>query len=132
VDLTGAASASTTTDANGNYSFGSLANGSYTLTPSKASYSFSPASIAVTVNGGNVTGQNFTATAVCSPENWRSWNPLPSLVGGRCRDHAGQICLPDGATLFLPTASRLGAKRNGLRHPTPPGQNCRPVTVAAG
>jgi len=63
VNLTGAANASTTTEASGNYSFGSLANGSYTLTPSKADYTFSLASIAVTVNGGNVTGQNFVSAA---------------------------------------------------------------------
>lgn len=60
--LTGAATGSTTTDANGNYAFGSLVNGNYTLTPSRAGYSFSPASIAVTVNDGDVTGQNFTAS----------------------------------------------------------------------
>src|SRR5262245_47327506 len=55
VNLTGAAIGTTPTDANGNYSFGSVANGNYILTPSKPGYSFSPVSIAVTVNGGNVT-----------------------------------------------------------------------------
>ena len=64
VSLTGAAGGSTTTDANGNYAFGSLRNGTYILTPSKPGYTFSPASIAVTVNGGNVSGQNFTAAAI--------------------------------------------------------------------
>src|SRR5215813_9821793 len=80
VNLTGAANASTTTDGNGNYSFGSLGNGSYVLTPSRAGYSFSPASRAVTVSGGNITSQNFTATVstpVCRAENWRWRNPLP-------------------------------------------------------
>ena len=45
--LSGAGSASTTTNASGNYSFPSLANGSYTVTPSKSGYNFSPASSAV-------------------------------------------------------------------------------------
>ena len=63
VSLTGDATASTTTDGNGTYSFSGLANGSYTLTPSKTGYAFSPPSIAVTVSGANVTGQGFTATA---------------------------------------------------------------------
>src|SRR5215831_14249634 len=36
VSLAGAASASAATDADGNYSFGSLGNGSYIVTPSKA------------------------------------------------------------------------------------------------
>ena len=64
VNLTGAATRSTTTDANGNYVFGSLANGGYTLTPSKPGYTFDPLSVGIVVNGGDVTGQNFTATAI--------------------------------------------------------------------
>ena len=43
VTLSGSESSSTTTDANGNYSFGSLAGGgNYIVTPSSGSYSFSP------------------------------------------------------------------------------------------
>jgi hypothetical protein len=63
VQLTGSANRSTTTDGKGDYAFDSIANGSYILTPSVGGYRFSPASIAVTVNGGNVTGQSFTGTA---------------------------------------------------------------------
>ncbi|MBI3610121.1 MAG: carboxypeptidase regulatory-like domain-containing protein [Nitrospirae bacterium] len=62
--LTGAASSTAMTDANGNYSFSSLADGSYTVTPSLAGDTFSPVNQAVTVNGADVTGVNFTATAV--------------------------------------------------------------------
>jgi hypothetical protein len=36
--LSGAESATATTDASGNFSFASLANGSYTITPSKTGY----------------------------------------------------------------------------------------------
>jgi len=64
VTVSGAASATTTADASGNFSFSSLGNGSYTITPSKAGYSFTPANRAVTVNGANLTGVNFTATAI--------------------------------------------------------------------
>jgi len=56
VSLSGAASATTTADASGNYSFTGLANGSYTVTPSKAGFTFTPASQAVTINGANQTG----------------------------------------------------------------------------
>ena len=63
VALGGGATAYTTTDGSGNYSFAGLANGSYTVTPSKAGYTFSPASLAVTVAGANVGGRNFAATA---------------------------------------------------------------------
>jgi carboxypeptidase family protein len=63
VTLSGAASASTTANSSGNYSFSGLSNGSYTVTPSKAGDTFTPASANATVNGANVTGLNFTATA---------------------------------------------------------------------
>ena len=64
VTLSGASSATTITDANGNYAFTGLANGSYTATPSKAGYTFNPASIAQTVNGADITDANCTATPV--------------------------------------------------------------------
>ncbi|WP_191966229.1 DUF1566 domain-containing protein [Oryzomonas japonica] len=70
VALTGAASAAVLTDANGNYSFAGLQNGSYTVTPSRSGYSFQPSSRAVTVSNANVTGRDFTdiitATYSCS------------------------------------------------------------------
>ena len=48
-------------DAAGAYAVIGLANGSYTLTPSKSGCTFSPTSRAVTVASANVTGQAFTA-----------------------------------------------------------------------
>ena len=61
VTLTGASGKTAYTDDYGNYSF-EVVNGSYTVTPSLAGYTFNPASIPVTVNGANVANQNFTAT----------------------------------------------------------------------
>ncbi|HEX7285213.1 MAG TPA: N,N-dimethylformamidase beta subunit family domain-containing protein [Candidatus Angelobacter sp.] len=63
VALSGAATASTTADAAGNYSFAGLANGAYTVTPTKSGFTFSPASQPATVNNANVSALNFTATA---------------------------------------------------------------------
>jgi len=40
--LRGAASKTATTDASGNYTFTNVGNGSYTVTPSKAAYTFTP------------------------------------------------------------------------------------------
>ncbi len=62
VTLSGAASASTSTSGNGTYTFAGLANGAYTITPSKNKYTFSPTSISFSISGANVTGQNFTGT----------------------------------------------------------------------
>jgi beta-glucanase (GH16 family) len=66
VTLTGAGSAVTTADGSGNFSFPSRGNGSYTVTPSSTKATFNPMNSGVTVNGANVTGVNFTATATVS------------------------------------------------------------------
>ena len=51
----------TTTDGNGNYLFADLQGGSYTITPQRDYYNFTPAQRTVSV-GSNVTGQNFTGS----------------------------------------------------------------------
>jgi len=67
VNLSGALFfASSQTDANGNYQFSNVPNGSYSITPSKAGYSFNPANRSVSVNNANVAGQDFSAT----PTRW--------------------------------------------------------------
>ncbi len=58
-----AGSATATTGTTGAYTITGLTNGTYTVTPSKSGYTFSPANYSVTINGANVTGKNFTATA---------------------------------------------------------------------
>jgi hypothetical protein len=63
INLTGAATASVTTDTNGNYSFTGLADGTYTLTPSSTGYIFNPVSTVVVVSQGAVTNINFVATS---------------------------------------------------------------------
>ena len=63
ITLSGAATAIATTDANGNYSFTALANGSYKVKPTKSGFTFSPSSITVIVNGVNIGSQNFTSSS---------------------------------------------------------------------
>ena len=62
--LSGTATGTTTADVSGNFTFTGLNNGTYTVTPSKSGFTFSPTSQPVTVNGANVTAVNFTATAI--------------------------------------------------------------------
>jgi cytoskeletal protein RodZ len=64
VQLSGASSATAITGASGNYAFTGLANGSYTVTPSRAGFTFNPASSQPTVSGANTPGVNFIATPV--------------------------------------------------------------------
>ena len=58
--LSGDAAGTVATDANGNYTFTGLSNGSYMITPGKAGYTFTPLNRSITINGANVTGQKFT------------------------------------------------------------------------
>jgi len=66
INLTGAATASTTTGADGTFTFTGRANGTYTVTPVKAGNVFNPVSLVVVVSGANVTNTNFTATATAA------------------------------------------------------------------
>jgi hypothetical protein len=65
--LSGAATAPATTDANGNFSFSGLANGTYTVIPVLEGYTFDPVSTAVVVNGASISGITFVATANTLP-----------------------------------------------------------------
>jgi SdrD B-like domain len=64
INLTGASMATTTTAMDGSYSFTGLTNGSYTVTPSLSSFTFSPTNIAITSLAANSTANNFVATAI--------------------------------------------------------------------
>jgi len=62
VSYTGTASGSTTTDGSGNYTISSLVDGSYTITPTKTGWTFTPTNSSQTLSGSNITGVNFTGT----------------------------------------------------------------------
>ena len=54
VTLSGSASGSTVADVNGNYTFAGVVNGSYTVTPSKSGYTFSPVNQAVNIKNERI------------------------------------------------------------------------------
>lgn len=66
VALSGTSSGTTTTDGTGKYSFIGLANGTYTVTPSKVGYAFNPVSTLVTLSGADATGKDFAATVAAN------------------------------------------------------------------
>ncbi len=66
VNLSGAGTASTTTNSSGNYSFSGLSSGTYTLTPVQSGVVFSPASLNITLNGTPITNANFVASQTVS------------------------------------------------------------------
>ncbi len=62
VTLTGPSSAVFITDANGNYGFSGLSQGTYVLTPTLAGYAFVPPNRPAYLYGSNADGFNFTAS----------------------------------------------------------------------
>lgn len=66
VSLSGPTTWSTTTDASGGYSFAGLADGEYTVRPSKAGHAFAPLNAVVTVHGADATAPDFTAAAAAN------------------------------------------------------------------
>src|SRR5581483_5358564 len=81
VSLSGSSTATTLASASGSYSF-TVLNGSYTVTPSNAGYSFSPASQPATVNNGNVSNINFTASTAsgtCATSTTAGWCQVPNI-----------------------------------------------------
>jgi hypothetical protein len=59
ITLTGASTMTTTANSSGAYAFSGLTNGSYTVTPSLSNFTFTPASLTITVSGASQTGINF-------------------------------------------------------------------------
>jgi hypothetical protein len=82
VTLRGPASATTVADSSGNYTFTGLPNGSYAVTPSNVGYSFTPVSQNLTINGANISGVNFTATAQQAHSVALTWFASASAVAG--------------------------------------------------
>jgi parallel beta-helix repeat protein len=100
--LSGAASATTTANSSGNYTFTGLANGSYTVSASKTGFTFSPSSLPVTVNGANVTGENFTASAV-PPTTYSISGTISTAANG-----SGATITLGGAASATTTANSSG------------------------
>jgi hypothetical protein len=82
VKLTGAATTTVTANSSGAYTFTGFGNGSYTVTPTKAGYTFSPVSQTATINGANVTALDFSATGGTTHAAVASWLSSTSIVSG--------------------------------------------------
>ncbi len=66
VTLNGPSKLTVVADASGAFVFNGVVSGSYTVTPAKGSYTFSPTSRNITVNGANVTGVTFSSVLATS------------------------------------------------------------------
>ena len=80
--LSGDKSATTATDSSGNYSFAGLANGNYTVTPSKSGYTFQPSVTNIIIADANVADIDFVSTKVDPEPTGMSYIPAGSFSMG--------------------------------------------------
>lgn len=99
IALSGVIARTATADAAGNYNFTGLPNGSYTLTPSKPGFVFSPSNQTLTISGGNLTAATFTISPKLAKV---SGTISPSSLG------AGATVNLTGAVTASATADNLG------------------------
>ena len=131
VNYSGTASGSVTTQSNGSYAISGLNNGSYTLTPARSGYTFSPASQNVSVSGANRTGINFSATAQSTDTELFSGVPVNSSVGLKAWKYF-YITVPSGASQLEFKTTNASADvdlytRQGSK-PTSTTYTCRPYS----
>jgi hypothetical protein len=103
VALSGASSAITSTDGAGRFAFDGLPNGTYTLTPSGAGWTFSPGSRNVSVSGASRGSQDFAA----SPASSGGTHRISGTVHGSAV--AGVTITLDGDFSATTATSALGA-----------------------
>jgi hypothetical protein len=99
-------------DSSGNYSFSGLANGTYTVTPAETGFTFTPTSLAVTVNGADVTNANFTATPTLvsiavTPAN-------PSIGKGGTQQFTATGTFSDSSTQNLTSTATWSSSAAGV------------------
>ena len=123
---------STTTDSNGNYSFTSVPNGTYTLTPSITGPSsiFYPATYAnVAVNNANISGENFSVTlgytvsGTVSYSGSKTGQVYVSLINNNCSSESvgTSISAPGAFTIrgAIPGSYTLQAWKDTLGQGSP-------------
>lgn len=83
ITISGGSAYSTTTDASGSYSFTGLSAGTYTVTPTRTGYTFSPTSSAFTITNSNITATNFTSsTSTLSIGDRTDYSSITLTSGG--------------------------------------------------
>ena len=95
VVLSGADNRTVTSDASGAYAFSGLANGVYTVTPSRAGYTFTPVSRTVTVSDADSPGVNFTAALGSTTSRANSYDNAWKMAWVT---HARSLMTPIGKT----------------------------------
>lgn len=102
LSLTGMKTGTTTSATGGAYSFAALATGTYTVTPSKSGYIFSPTSRQITVSD-HVSGVSFVATpSGAKPTIYASISSVTNVEG-----HAGSPYMTFNVALSEPSSGTV-------------------------
>jgi hypothetical protein len=103
VTLSGATSATTTTDSQGNFTFSGLSGGDYALTPSKNGFTFSPASQHLTLSALDLEGVSFSASQIGSTTMYS----ITGMISPAANSSGATVSL-SGATSATTTADSSG------------------------
>lgn len=114
LSLVGTVTYNTTTDASGNFSFPAVLNDTYTLTPTKAGYYFTPGNKSVVVAGANMTAQDF-AIGVGSALAETSLTHVLVQSSGGVRMFSKATRVFDAATFAAVAAASYGVCDNNGR-----------------
>ncbi|MES1982763.1 MAG: carboxypeptidase-like regulatory domain-containing protein [Pseudomonadota bacterium] len=97
--LTGPATATTTTAANGAFNFGGLPNGNYTITPSLPGYAFSQVSLVRTVSDADVAIPAFTADPATTTYSITGTTGIPGVtIALKGNENGGSVLTGAGGT----------------------------------
>lgn len=102
----GSSNLTVTTDSTGYYSFQNISNGTYTVTPSKPEFIFTPLSSQVVVENANKMVDNFTGTAETANDGG------DFSIFGRILDRSG-AAIPDVNVILAGTDKSVTADKEG-------------------
>jgi hypothetical protein len=93
---------STTADGTGNYSFTDLANGAYTVTPSKSGFLFTPVNQSITIDSASIANVDFTITTSNDPRavtgEWSAPFDVGMVAVNMVMLHTGKVMMFSGTS----------------------------------
>jgi hypothetical protein len=96
----GGLSRTVTADGTGNFAFADVPNGTYTVTPSKVGFTFTPASRSITIGGADRIGVDFTAVRVTNAATVGEWGApfdLGIVAVNSVLLHTGKVLMYSGS-----------------------------------
>jgi hypothetical protein len=101
-------------DSAGNYRFANVPNGTFTIVPDKPGFAFTPRSLTVTVNGGDVIGVNFT---IAPAGQWSPSFDLGLVAANMVMTHTGDVLMYSGSSTTTSAAERMFHAATGQTSP---------------